>query len=642
MLTNKRNVLELVALLKEHGVSDVVLCPGSRNVPLVQTMSHLGWFNCYPVTDERSAGFFALGLALRNKRPAVVCCTSGTALLNIHPAVAEAYYQQVPLIVISADRPEAWIGQMDGQTLVQPGVFGNLSRCSVQLPMGESEEEMWHCNRLINEALLATGAVGGAVGGSFGGSVGGSVDGLVSSVGGSVGGSVDGNGHRVKGPVHINVPVNEPLFDFSVEELPKPRVIRRHAIKDYDVELGESEEALLSQYKRRMLIIGQGNDAVCHNLCDIAMRCGFVVVSEHLANLSSCSEECNEDGQNSGVGLVYGCNVENADLVLREIDEAEKEELRPDLVITVGGHIVSKKLKQYLRKYRPSEHWHVSKDGAIADLFCCQTLALEGSVEDLCHLLEVERMKDSIGNREYCDRWRCASEVIPEPDFDYSAMAAVGALIERLPYGSILHLANSSAVRYAQLYRLPQGVTTMCNRGTSGIEGSLSTAVGYASLVGASGDNSCNRASGDNSSNGPKNFILIGDLSFFYDMNALWNLNYGSNLRIVVLNNGGGEIFRALPGLNMDDEAASFITASHGVSARSWAEDRGFRYYAVHSNDSSENHFDDSPRTIVGLEESMDILVEDSLAPILVEVFTDATKDTELLKQYYNNIKHGK
>ena len=143
MYTDKKNILQLVALLEAHGVKKIVLCPGSRNIPLVHTLSTHSSFTCYPVTDERSAGFFAIGLALNGGGPAAVCCTSGTALLNLHPAVAEAFYQNVPLVVISADRPAAWIGQMDGQTLPQPGVFSNLVKKSVNLPEIYTDEDEW-------------------------------------------------------------------------------------------------------------------------------------------------------------------------------------------------------------------------------------------------------------------------------------------------------------------------------------------------------------------------------------------------------------------------------------------------------------------------------------------------------------------
>ena len=222
MYSDKKNILQLVALLIEHNIKKIVLCPGSRNSPIVPTIANHPFFSCYPVTDERSAAFFAIGLALHGGSPAAVCCTSGSALLNIHPAVSEAFYQQVPLVVISADRPGAWIGQMDGQTFPQPGVFGSQVKKSVNLPEIHTDEDEWYCNRLINEALLKLN-------------------------------------HHGKGPVHINVPISEPLFRFTTEELPKVRVITRYqGLNVYDREYTGLIERL-NNYNRRMIVAGQMN-----------------------------------------------------------------------------------------------------------------------------------------------------------------------------------------------------------------------------------------------------------------------------------------------------------------------------------------------------------------------------------------------
>ena len=191
MYSDKRHILQLVALLKAHQVKQIVVCPGGRNAPIVHTLAQIPEFTCYPITDERSAGFFALGLAQHGGSPSAICCTSGSSLLNIYPAVAEAFYQQVPLIVISADRGAAWIGQMDGQTIPQKEVFQSLVKCSVSLPEIQTEEDAWFCNRLINEAILETS-------------------------------------HHGKGPVHINVPISEPVYRFGTKELPDERVIMRY------------------------------------------------------------------------------------------------------------------------------------------------------------------------------------------------------------------------------------------------------------------------------------------------------------------------------------------------------------------------------------------------------------------------------
>ena len=248
MYSDKKNILQLVALLIEHGVSNIVLCPGSRNSPIVHTLANHSFFNCHSVTDERSAGFFAVGLALHGGKPAAVCCTSGTALLNIHPAVAEAFYQKVPLVVISADRPAAWIGQMDGQTLPQPGVFGLLVKKSVQLPEIHTDQDEWYCNRLINEALLELN-------------------------------------HHGKGPVHINVPISEPLFQFTTPELPKVRVITRYqGLNVYDRKYDDLIERL-NKYSKRMMIAGEMSLIYLFEkkICKLLYK-HFTWLSEHIGN----------------------------------------------------------------------------------------------------------------------------------------------------------------------------------------------------------------------------------------------------------------------------------------------------------------------------------------------------------------------
>ena len=205
--------------------------------------------------------------------------------------------------------------------------------------------------------------------------------------------------------------------------------------------------------------------------------------------------------------------------------------------------------------------------------------------------------------------WENNTKSLPEPEFAYSEMAAIGRLLKSLPTPSALHLGNSSTVRYAQLFTLPEEVEVCCNRGTSGIEGSLSTAIGYAVA------------------SDKLNFVVIGDLSFFYDMNALWNSNFGCNLRILLLNNGGGEIFQALPGLSMSGKTHRFVTATHKTSAQGWATERGFLYQGVH--DTAE------------LEEAMKVFTDPNPInqPVLMEVFTDKDEDVRLLKEYYHSLK---
>ena len=553
MYTDKKNILQLVALLKEHSISKIVLCPGSRNSPIVHTLANHPFFTCYSVTDERSAGFFAMGLALHGGKPAAVCCTSGTALLNIHPAVAEAYYQHVPLIVISADRPGAWIGQMDGQTLPQPGVFGSLVKKSVNLPEIHTDEDEWYCNRLVNEALLELN-------------------------------------HHGKGPVHINVPISEPLFQFTTPELPEVRVITRYqGLNVYDREYNTLIERLNS-YNKRMIIVGQMSLIyLFEKKISKLLYKHFTWLTEHTSNKT-----------------IPGIPVKNFDAAIYALPEETQEKMVPELVITYGGHIASKRLKKFLRNNPPKEHWHVSADGEVADLYGAMTTVIEMDpfefLEKIAYLLENKPT-------EFPRVWENNTKSLPEPQFAYSEMAAIGCLIKSLPTPSALHLGNSSTVRYAQLFTLPEEVEVCCNRGTSGIEGSLSTALGYAVA------------------SDKLNFVVIGDLSFFYDMNALWNSNFGCNLRILLLNNGGGEIFQALPGLSMSGKTHRFVTATHKTSAQGWATERGFLYQGVH--DTAE------------LEEAMKVFTDPNPInqPVLMEVFTDKDEDVRLLKEYYHSLK---
>ncbi len=546
MYSDKKSILQLAALLLEHGIERIVLCPGSRNTPLVQVFSTHSRFRCFAVTDERSAGFFALGLIQTDHKPVAVCCTSGSAVANLYPAVAEAFYQQLPLIVISADRPQQWIGQADGQTIPQPGIFGPLVRKAVHLPEVNTAEDEWYCNRLINEALLAVS-------------------------------------YKTAAPVHINVPLSEPLFQYTVEALPQPRVI--HRFSDLDSLLKGIGHDFHSP-KKCLLLCGQmPPKTLSSRLIEALSEKGVVCLSEHLGNCQA-------------VGMIG-----YFDAWLEALDKDKQQALHPDLLITIGGHIVSKRLKQWLRGATIPQHWHLALDGALTDTYCSLSALIETEPEGF---LQQFLNSSILCCREYASLWHPSESLTP--CFSYSAMAAVGALCKVLPEGCVLHLANSSAVRYAQLFELPSSVEVFCNRGTNGIEGSLSTAVGFASA------------------DSRPNFVLIGDLSFFYDLNALWNTHLPSNLRILLLNNGGGEIFQTLPGVDTSKEVRRFVVGEHTTSAQAWVQDRGMDYRRVHNWEE--------------LTSALSFLVQEKTCrSVLVEVFTNPQKDVQQLKEFYRNLK---
>ena len=562
-------ISELVALLQAHGVRDVVLCPGSRNAPLVHALSHqLAGATCHSIIDERSAGFYALGLALATHRAVVVCCTSGTAVANLHPAVAEAYYQGVPLIVLSADRPERWIGQWAGQTLPQPGLFGSLVRKAVHLPEPHTEEERWYCNRLINEALLAAQA-------------------------------------PLPGPVQINVPISDPgvslLPPTSAKHDPESsdrrpigmqpgRRIQQLYPYSIDAQAVESLLRRLATFERKMILVGQETWSAATSTGDTfpqSLREQFLCIGESLSNspVSICS----------------------LDALLASLSEGDRRALQPDLLITLGGHIVSNKMKQYLRTHPPRETWHLSPDPSVVDLFCSLTEQIIAPVGPF-----LETMAQSLADcasSTYARHWQERIDQLPSPTPRYSSLEVVGSLLSLLPEEPcVLHLANSSSVRYAELFRKPRRLLTLCNRGTSGIEGSLSTALGFARQ----------RAE-------ERHFIVIGDLSFFYDLNALGLPEVGSNVRVLLLNNQRGSISQSLPTLEMDRLSQRYITAEHQLRAQGWAESCGWEYLSV--QEASE------------LEETMAYFVGPADRPRLLEAFVSSEDEIAELQTYFKQLQ---
>lgn len=531
IISTHPTVQQLVALMQAHGITRCVLCPGSRNAPISATLSAMEGMSCRLVTDERSAGFVALGWALQAQAPVAVCVTSGSALLNLHPAAAEAYYRHAPLLIISADRPAAWIGQQDGQTLPQPNALGAMVKKSFNLPEGDTDG--WHTNRLINEALLELR-------------------------------------HHGSGPVHLNIALAEPLFDMQEAVLPPARVIRR-------VSAAHLPQELLQQVRdlpRRMILVGQ-----CTADNSIPAQLPFAVVGEHLSNTTrTCTRP---------------------DTLLQHTPEAERAALAPDLLITVGGCVVSKALKVFLRKNPPKQHWHISEDGEVCDTFCCQTYCIEGSPDELWPQLSGIPAADT----DFLQRWQEEPAVFHGP---YCGISVVGAVMRRLPQNSVLHLGNSSAVRFAQLFPLPAGVHVECNRGVNGIEGCVSASMGFALA-----------------DEERLQVLLCGDLSFFYDMNALWQGDIPPRVRILMLNNGEGGIFATIP----NAPGIPCVVAPHRTSAQAWAESCGFRYLPI-------RHTEDAAAAID------ELLAEDSSQPILAEAFTDAQVDADLLRRFYQHPAH--
>lgn len=560
MYSNKENVNILTSLLLEYGVSDAVVCPGSRNAPIVHNLSVCEAIRCRPVTDERSAAFYALGLAIATRRPTVVCVTSGSALLNVMPAVAEAAYQHIPLVVISADRPQQWIDQLDGQTIPQSDALGRFVHKAVQLPEPHNDEERWLCRRLVNEAMhLAT--------------------------------------CRQGAPVHINVPISEPLFEFDTEQLPQLsrfNYIKRAVIKDASMDMPDA----FHEAKRPMIVIGQlAHGTVSHETIR-SLSEKYVVMSEPLSNPSYMTIHFDE-----AIRYIVSDNSSIND------DEDDKTAYYPDYVIYVGDTLVSKHARRFLRNAK-APSCLITPDAAdihdplmtLTDIVECDTDSINALLASLC---------DAPDNDERCrfhDRWQSfldayaahADAYAPE----YSQMATVKYFEEQLADLDIdicVHYANSSAVRLACIYAQHY---VWCNRGVNGIEGSLSTAAGFS------------LATHD------MTVCVIGDLSFFYDQNALWNSNLRGNLRIILLNNRGGGIFRQLPGLSDSPAADDLVMASHENTAQGICTQNDIGYMSAKNMDEMQ----------IGV---VTLLTRESERPMLLEVFTDSNDDVKALEKYF-------
>ena len=556
MYSSKENVNILTSLLVAHGVRYAVVCPGSRNSAIVHNLNECPDIECYPVTDERSAGFYALGMAQVIHRPVAVCVTSGTALLNLAPAVAEAYYQHMPLVVISADRPAQWIDQLDGQTLPQPDALGRFVKKAVSLPEVFNDEMHWYCNRLVNEAMNETR-------------------------------------HHGCGPVHINVPISEPLFEYNVEKLPEERLIRLLTPRSNQALISLECADQFAEAKKPMVIIGQMSTEE--------------LIPQELFMLSQCAVVVHES-------LSVGKGGTNFDEVIHVL--GDNPAYQPDFVLYLGDTLVSKRIKKWLRGLKDVHIWAVTEDGSIHDTSMQLYGVIEGSPADVIEdLVNAIKFKAISSTATFKARWdqatRLAAYRAAKFQPEYSQMAAVKYLEEKLGKAiyRYIHYGNSSPIRLANLYAHHY---VFCNRGVNGIDGSLSTAAG------------CSIVTGDE-----KVLCVLGDLSFFYDQNALWNQNLNGNLHIIVLNNGKGGIFNMLKGLEQSPVRDSFVAAAHQTTAQGICKQNNIRYMKA--------------TNIEEMQQCIDTLLNKKTnRPVLLEIFTDAAEDERIIKTYYQILKNEK
>lgn len=550
--SNKILSQTLVQLCLDKGIEHIIISPGSRNAPLTIGFGEHLDFNCFSIVDERCAAFFALGIAQQIKRPVALICTSGSALLNYYPAIAEAFYSDIPLVVISADRPSGYIDIGDGQTIRQQNIFENHILYSANCI--EDEDFQIKNETEINIALNTA--------------------------------------IELKGPVHINVPFSEPLY-FGVEnQLVWPQnVLPRLSSEPLKTELSAFID-LWNSSKRKMILVGvlPPNSLEQIFIDQLAKDESVLVLTETTSNLY------HEDF------------ISAIDQLIAPLTEEELQKLQPDILLTFGGMVVSKKIKAFLRSFPPKEHWHVDEKKAY-DTYFVLTQHFKTTILDFFTKFLPQTISVS---SDYQSHWlkikqhRLQRHKIYENEIPYSDFIVFSEIFKQLPQNIQLQLSNSATIRYAQLFNIHPSAEVFCNRGTSGIDGSTSTAIGagYASKL--------------------PTVFLTGDLSFFYDSNALWNSYIPKNFKIIVVNNSGGGIFRILPGEKDTQLFDTYFETKHSLSAKQLSEMYSFQYTTVTKAED--------------LKGRINAFFSKNEGPALLEIFTPSTVNDKVLLDYFKFI----
>lgn len=567
MYTDLKSVQILISLLKQYEIEHIVISAGTRHIPFVFSVEQDNYFTTYSVVDERSASFFALGLIEKIQKPVAIVCTSGTAACNYVSAINEAFYQKLPLVVLTADRNQYYLNQQEEQMVMQDGLYGKAVKKTVTLPIVRDEKDVWYCSRLVNEALLEI------------------------------------NRGEI-GPVHINFPVedNYPtsnvIFSFNTKEIAEANRISRLDVEDDALVWKKKVEQLR---KAKVMIIygqhGKVNDEeqkAINRFCKV-FNCVFSV--DLLSNML-----CDKS--------IFTFSSVNT------ISPEKFETILPDIVITMNGHTVSAikaKLNGYSKRFK---HWHVSKEGTISDPFKVQTDIIACTNTTFFNRFSEIAEQLPAGNMDmYYKEWKDAIKTSGngmspnDCNFEFSSVYAIQQLMNQIPKGSLLHLANSNSVRIANNFSLKKEIEVYANRGTHGIDGSMSAFIGQACVS----SELC--------------YLIIGDLSFFYDMNALWNRYVGKNVRILVNNNSGGGIFHA-PYYQQGNEFKRIdqhIAAAHHTSVKAWAEAVGFKYFGVSDKEQMQKALKEFNCT--------------SDRPMIIETFTDKDVDIEQMAQVTRQIK---
>ena len=545
----------VIEACKAKQIKHIVISPGSRNAPLTIGFANDPYFNCYSIVDERCAAFFALGIAQQRREPVAVVCTSGSALLNYYPAFSEAFYSNIPLVVISADRPSSKIDIGDGQTIRQVNVLANHSAYNANLSdeTHSDKSNFYELNRALNTAI------------------------------------------EEQLPVHINVPFEEPLYLTTEEQYPFKNIVAKLQKPIINEDKATDFVKHWNASAKKMILVGvlAPNSVEAQYIEWLAKDPSVLVLTETTSNLH------------------HPHFIPYIDKLLTYTEKASalKESLQPDLLLTFGGLVVSKKIKQFLRSYKPTYHYNVDLHKDYNSYFC---LTDHFKADINTFLKEVTPKLMSVPST-YQQQWLKVKNEIQQTHLEYinqtpfSDLKVYSEVFKSIPNDYIVQISNSSAIRYAQLMKAHSSWKVFCNRGTSGIDGSMSTAIGAA--VGSAS---------------PTVFIT-GDLSFFYDSNALWNKYIPQNFRVILLNNQGGGIFRILPGDKTDSNFEYFFETPHKLTAEHFCKMYNINYQ--------------SATNLTDLQRKIGEFYEKSDVPKLLEVHTPRKINDKVLLKYFEFIK---
>lgn len=554
MYSNVKNVQFLIGALKAYNLKKIVVSPGNSHNAIVRSLEEDNFFTTYNIVDERSAAFFACGLYQEFQEPIAICCTAGTAASNYLTGITEASRRGLPIVVITGDKNPYYLKQYEDQMIENMSIFQEVVRKACKLPIIRDTKDEWYCQRILNETLLEL------------------------------------NHHGV-GPVHIDVPIEDGMLaignTFNTDKLPV-----FHKIDRIDLATGADTEfqKLFTSLKDKKVLVMCGQDdhiptEEIRLIESISQKYNCVFATDKLSNL-----HCRGTIEITRAARAYA---------------AKKEELMPDVIISIAGNPAMDYKFQLKESPQKTEHWIVNREGRIADPFKRLSVVFEGTT------LQFLKYMDYYGDsdvHDYFKIWYQYTKSVQIPFFEYSNMYTVQRVMQNLPKGANLNIANSTTIRIAQFFDLDESIQVYCNRGVNGIDGCVSTFIGQAA------------ASPDT-----LNFLIVGDLTFFYDMNSIWNRYVGKNIRIMLNNNEGASLFHFNQGLGNYPTLNENVAAEHFATAKGWVESQGFIYLSAHTKE----EFDSSLRRFLDPE---------SITPVFFEVFTHKERDAEIQHSFYDKI----